>query len=80
VWNLNYLALADGAARKKMIFCVVHAARRITSVVQLVGIGTTTIAGWLVDCCGLIRVNIVGTLKMVATGLPAIAIGLNGIP
>ena len=56
------------------------AARTITSAVQLVGIGITTIAGWLVDRYGLIRINVVGTVAMVATGLPAIAIGLNGTP
>ena len=56
------------------------AARTITSVVQLVGIGITTLAGWLVDRYGLIRINVVGTVAMLATGLPAIAIGLNGSP
>ena len=48
--------------------------------VQLVGIGITTLAGWLVDRYGLIRINIVGTVAMLATCLPAIAIGLNGSP
>ena len=56
------------------------AARTITSVVQLVGIGITTLAGWLVDRYGLIRINAVGTVAMLATCLPAIAIGLNGSP
>ena len=48
--------------------------------VQLVDIGITTLAGWLVDRYGLIRINIVGTVAMLATCLPAIAIGLNGSP
>ena len=56
------------------------AARTITSVVQLVGIVITTLAGWLVDRYGLIRINVVGTVAMLATCLPAIAIGLNGSP
>lgn len=56
------------------------AARTITSAVQLIGIGITTIAGWLVDRYGLIRINGVGTAAMVATSLPAIAIGLQGSP
>ena len=56
------------------------AARTITSVVQLVGIGITTLAGWFVDRFGLIRINVVGTVAMLATCLPAIAIGLNGSP
>ena len=56
------------------------AARTITSVVQLVGIGITTLAGWLVDRFGLIRINVGGTVAMLATCLPAIAIGLNGSP
>ena len=56
------------------------AARTITSAVQLIGIVITTIAGWLVDRYGLIRINGVGTAAMVATSLPAIAIGLQGSP
>ena len=56
------------------------AARTITSVVQLVGIGITTLAGWFVDRFGLIRINVVGTVAMLATCLPAIGIGLNGSP
>lgn len=56
------------------------AARTITSSVQLVGIGITTLAGWLVDRYGLIRINGMGTAAMVATSLPALAIGLQGSP
>jgi len=56
------------------------AARSITSAVQLFGIGIVTIAGWLVDRYGLIRINVFGTVAMLATSLPAIAIGLNGTP
>jgi len=67
-------AAADGSAPAGV------AARTITSMAQLVGIGITTLAGWLVDRYGLIRINVVGTVAMLATGLPAIAIGLNGSP
>lgn len=56
------------------------AARTITSAVQLFGIGIVSIAGWLVDRYGLIRINVFGTVAMLATSLPAIAIGLNGSP
>ena len=56
------------------------AARTITSAIQLAGIGITTLAGWLVDRYGLIRINVIGTIAMLATCLPAIAIGLDGSP
>jgi len=71
------------------VFLVIHssqspaegvAARTITSTVQLIGIGIATLAGWLVDRYGLIRINGAGTAAMVATSLPALAIGLQGAP
>ncbi|MCT0250432.1 hypothetical protein KQ296_03280 [Synechococcus sp. CS-197] len=71
------------------VFLVIHssqspadgvAARTITSAVQLIGLGITTLSGWLVDRYGIIRINGLGTAAMVATSLPALAIGLQGSP
>ena len=56
------------------------ASRTITSAVQLAGIGIATMAGWLVDRFRLIPVSVVGTVAMLATAVPALAIGLGGTP